>query len=108
MHAPGKGHVGVQARTHLSANEHAKAGCQSTGKVRECPVSRLGLQMEADLARRLSVLALSCGVMVLLAYPALAWQTDKRSAAQKDSSYIDADGTAHITRVIPLPTTVSP
>ena len=60
------------------------------------------------MARRLSVLAVSCGVLVLLAHPALAWQTTRDSAAQKDSSYIDADGTAHITRVVPLPATVSP
>src|SRR3984885_11728520 len=61
-----------------------------------------------DVGRRLSVLALSCGVLALLAHPALAWQTTKDSAAQKDSSYIDADGTAHITRVVPVPATVSP
>ena len=60
------------------------------------------------MARRLSVLAVSCGVLALLAHPALAWQTTKDSAAQKDSSYIDADGTAHITRVVPVPATVSP
>src|SRR3984957_11277471 len=65
-------------------------------------------QLEVDLARRLSMLAVSCGVLALLAHPALAWQTTKDSAAQKDSSYIDADGTAHITRVVPLPTTISP
>jgi epsilon-lactone hydrolase len=60
------------------------------------------------LARRLSMIAVNCGVLALLAHPALAWQTAKDSAAQKDSSYIDADGTAHITRVVPLPATVSP
>ena len=60
------------------------------------------------MARRLSMLAVSCGVLALLAHPALAWQTTKDSAAQKDSSYIDADGTAHITRVVPLPATISP
>ena len=65
-------------------------------------------QLEVDLARRLSMLAVSCGVLALLAHPALAWQTSKDSAAQKDSSYIDADGTAHITRVVPLPATISP
>jgi monoterpene epsilon-lactone hydrolase len=60
------------------------------------------------LARRRCVLAVICAVLVLLAHPALAWQTTKDSAAQKDSSYIDPDGTAHITRVIPVPSTVSP
>ena len=60
------------------------------------------------MARRLSMVAVSCGALALLAHPALAWQTTKDSAAQKDSSYIDADGTAHITRVVPVPATVSP
>ncbi len=60
------------------------------------------------MARRLSMVAVSCAALVLLVHPALAWQTTKESAAQKDSSYIDADGTAHITRVVPLPATVSP
>src|ERR1700689_2098805 len=54
------------------------------------------------------MVGVSCGALALLAHPALAWQTTKDSAAQKDSSYIDADGTAHITRVVPLPATVSP
>lgn len=35
-------------------------------------------------------------------------QTTAQTAAQSDTSYIDADGTAHITRLIPVPTTVSP
>jgi epsilon-lactone hydrolase len=56
----------------------------------------------------LKMVAVSCAVLTLLVRPALAWQTTKDSAAQKDSSYIDADGTAHITRVVPLPATVSP
>jgi len=33
--------------------------------------------------------------------------TTAATAAQRDSSYIDAQGTAHVTRVVPLPTTVS-
>ena len=67
--------------------------------------SQTSAQLEVDLARRFSMLAVSCGVLALLA---LAWQTSKDSAAQKNSSYIDADGTAHITRVVPLPATLSP
>jgi epsilon-lactone hydrolase len=35
-------------------------------------------------------------------------QTTAQTAPQTDSSYIDANGTAHITRVIPVPNTVSP
>jgi acetyl esterase/lipase len=33
--------------------------------------------------------------------------TDAASAANRDTSYIDAQGTAHVTRVVPLPQTVS-
>jgi len=43
----------------------------------------------------------------LAATTALA-QTTAQTAPQTDSSYIDANGTAHITRVIPVPDTVSP
>lgn len=35
-------------------------------------------------------------------------QTASSSAPQADSSYIDAQGTAHITRVVPVPQTISP
>jgi epsilon-lactone hydrolase len=43
----------------------------------------------------------------LAASTALA-QTTAQTAPQTDTSYIDANGTAHITRVIPVPDTVSP
>ena len=33
---------------------------------------------------------------------------ENRQLPQTDSSYIDSDGTAHVTRVVPVPTTVSP
>jgi epsilon-lactone hydrolase len=35
-------------------------------------------------------------------------QTGAQSAPQADSSYIDENGTAHVTRVVPVPQTVSP
>ena len=35
-------------------------------------------------------------------------QTTAQTAPQSDTSYIDSNGTAHITRVIPVPTTISP
>jgi epsilon-lactone hydrolase len=35
-------------------------------------------------------------------------QTTAQSAPQNDTSYIDSNGTAHITRVIPVPKTISP
>jgi len=58
---------------------------------------------------RLRFCALTFGVATLAAYPhaGSAQQADP-SAPQEDSSYIDAQGTARITRVIPLPETVSP
>ncbi len=42
---------------------------------------------------------------VLAAIPPL---TAESNPAQQDSATFDADGTAHITRVIPMPTTISP
>jgi len=38
----------------------------------------------------------------------VARQKETRSIPQSDSSYIDSDGTAHVTRVVPVPTTISP
>lgn len=35
-------------------------------------------------------------------------QTTAATAPRKDSSYIDAQGTAHVTRVVPIPQTISP
>ena len=42
-----------------------------------------------------------------IASPAVAQQTSSRSGPQNDTSFIDADGTAHITRVVPVPGTIS-
>ncbi len=39
---------------------------------------------------------------------AMLAQTGAQSAPQADTSYIDENGTAHITRVIPVPQTISP
>jgi len=43
-----------------------------------------------------------------LAVSVAAAQTTAQTAPQTDSSYIDPSGTAHITRVIPVPKTISP
>ncbi len=48
-----------------------------------------------------------------LAVPAVAAQqngaaTTAKEAPQTDTSFIDANGTAHVTRVVPVPTTISP
>jgi monoterpene epsilon-lactone hydrolase len=47
---------------------------------------------------------LGCGVLVAQ-QPA---PTTAADAPNRDSSYIDAQGTAHVTRIVPLPETVSP
>ncbi len=43
-----------------------------------------------------------------IAPSAPAFQTAPLHIPQTDSSYIDADGTAHVTRVVPVPDTISP
>ncbi len=40
--------------------------------------------------------------------PAISAQTTAATAPTKDSSYIDPQGTAHVTRIVPVPQTVSP
>ncbi len=40
--------------------------------------------------------------------PAFAFQSGQLNVPQTDGSYIDADGTAHVTRVVPVPETISP
>ena len=52
-------------------------------------------------------LRFSLPVLMLCTASAVA-QTSATTAAHTDTSYIAADGTAHITRIIPVPTTVSP
>jgi acetyl esterase/lipase len=49
------------------------------------------------------------GLLTLMLAASPAWaQTTAAAAAQKDSSFIDAQGTAHVTRVVPLPASLSP
>lgn len=61
----------------------------------------------------MNVLA-GCSAVILISAASLIAQqsapapTTAADAASRDTSYIDAEGTAHITRVIPLPGTVSP
>lgn len=54
----------------------------------------------------------SSSLLVLLASAALVAQqpppTTASQAPNRDTSYIDAQGTAHITRVVPVPETISP
>ncbi len=45
----------------------------------------------------------------MLSVSAIAQQaTTAQTAPKTDSSFIDSDGTAHVTRVVPVPKTISP
>jgi epsilon-lactone hydrolase len=48
------------------------------------------------------------GAAVLLSSAAVSAQDTASTPPQSDSSYIDQNGTAHVTRVVPVPETVSP
>lgn len=48
------------------------------------------------------------GILFSFALIAAAQQNGSRYTPQSDTSYIDANGTAHVTRVVPVPKTVSP
>ena len=51
----------------------------------------------------------SLAILVTLAASAIAQQgTTAAQAPSKNTSYIDADGTAHVTRVVPVPADLSP
>lgn len=54
--------------------------------------------------RAMKALLLTLGLLPSLALA----QTTAQTAPQSDTSFIDSDGTAHITRVIPVPSTISP
>ncbi len=57
------------------------------------------------MTRRMSV-ALAAGMMTGLSIQAQT--ADSRKPVETNSSVVDADGTAHITRVVPVPSTISP
>jgi hypothetical protein len=52
-----------------------------------------------------SAVVLGAGTLLVLA---AFRQNGLHSGPQSDSSFVDSDGTAHVTRVVPVPTTVSP
>jgi epsilon-lactone hydrolase len=56
----------------------------------------------------MKTLLLTLGLLPSLAAAPITAQTTAQTAPQSDTSYIDADGAAHITRVIPVPATISP
>jgi monoterpene epsilon-lactone hydrolase len=55
----------------------------------------------------LSAFALDIATIVIFAHSGLA-QQPAPTIPQEDSSYVDAQGTAYVTRIIPMPETVSP
>ena len=57
---------------------------------------------------RTFALPLALGVSLLAAQQTAPQPTTAAQAPSRDTSYIDADGTAHVTRVVALPETVSP
>jgi epsilon-lactone hydrolase len=57
---------------------------------------------------RYAVLSLILFSAALMAQQPAAQPTTADEAPNRDTSYIDANGTAHVTRVVPVPQTVSP
>jgi acetyl esterase/lipase len=53
-------------------------------------------------------LAVLCSSLPILAQEPAPKPTTAAEAPNRDTSYIDANGTAHVTRVIPVPKTISP
>jgi epsilon-lactone hydrolase len=54
------------------------------------------------------MIAAMAGVLLTLLPATLAEQTQPEPAPQSDTCTVDVDGTAHITRVVPVPGTISP
>jgi epsilon-lactone hydrolase len=54
------------------------------------------------------ILFAACTAIAVLVPTTISAQTTADTAPTKDSSYIDPQGTAHVTRIVPLPKTVSP
>jgi len=53
------------------------------------------------------VCLLLCCTLVMI-FPLLVSGEDKCNPPQTDTTFIDAQGTAHVTRVVPVPDTLSP
>lgn len=54
--------------------------------------------------RKIALLMIVAGAAALT----VARQNQSRMVPQSDTSFIDSDGTAHVTRVVPVPATISP
>jgi hypothetical protein len=59
------------------------------------------------LARSVSLQLLLASAFVQAQQPAAPVPTTAAQAPARDTSYIDAQGTAHVTRVVPVPKTIS-
>jgi hypothetical protein len=57
---------------------------------------------------RFCVLGFGLSILLALTHPVLGQSSATQPVPQEDSSYIDAQGTAHITRVVEVPQTISP
>lgn len=55
-----------------------------------------------------SSVVMTKGIAIAFAATAILAQRGSQSAPQIDTSFIDEDGTAHVTRVVPVPQTISP
>lgn len=57
---------------------------------------------------RFCALSIGFSALMALTQPVLAQQSATQPPAREESSYIDEEGTAYITRIIPVPQTISP
>jgi epsilon-lactone hydrolase len=57
---------------------------------------------------RIRIVSMGFSALVALTQPVFAQQSAAKPPALQESSYIDGDGTAYITRIVPVPQTISP
>lgn len=61
-----------------------------------------------NMKRRFCAVVVGLFTLIPFNHRVLAQQSTAQSARQEDSSYIDEEGTAYITRIVPVPQTISP
>jgi epsilon-lactone hydrolase len=64
--------------------------------------------LEKNMKLRIRVLSMCFSALIALTPPVLAQQAATQPPAREESSYIDEDGTAYVTRIVPVPQTISP
>ena len=76
------------------------------------PLALSGMSFEfgGELMRRAVCVGFAClmASSIAVTQQSVRQATTAADAASSDTSYIDADGTARVTRVVPVPSTVSP